>query len=120
MSFEQDLAEALPAAMEEVKEMVPWAPSHQHIKVPFWNYERLAAALAAHPALAKYAAMEEVSRMPAKPHGHHGETLAAIQRRDAEVDTDVLWRGWETGHPVIARLVKDRRLLLELLGRDGR
>jgi hypothetical protein len=48
-------------------------------------------------------------------HGHHGETLAAIRRRDAEVDTDVLWRGWQTGHPVIARLVEDRRLLLGLL-----
>jgi hypothetical protein len=54
-----------------------------------------------------------------QPHDH-GDTpsLDAIRARDAEVDTSPLWRGWETQHPTIAQLVRDRRALLMLLG-DG-
>ena len=49
-------------------------------------------------------------------HGH-GEPafIDDIQARDREVDTSPLWRGWETQHPTIAQLVRDRRALLALL-----
>ena len=40
---------------------------------------------------------------------------AAIEARDAEIDTSPLWRGWEHQHPVIAQLVLDRRRLLAAL-----
>jgi hypothetical protein len=69
------------------------------------------------PACDPHGAMEWGGGEPdvCEPHGH----LAEIEARDREVDTSPTWRGWETQHPVIAQLVRDRRALLDEIHRRG-